>query len=123
VSSSRDSDHVVSAEELSALRHPGYEWVDPRVKLSLSRFEKSSTIAALCKKVYMKASIVDEHIVSMKRAKSGDSVCHGREGHSHDFFYMYSTLVTDVHVCLPFDDFTMGVLRVLKVAPQPTTSQ
>ena len=44
-------------------------------------------------------------------------MCHGREGHSHDFFYMYSTLVSDLHVRLPFDDFTMGVLRVLNVAP------
>jgi len=43
--------------------------------------------------------------------------CHGREGHSHDFFYMYATLMTDLHVCVPFDDFTMGVLRVLNVVP------
>jgi len=33
------------------------------------------------------------------------------------FFFMYSALISDLHVCLPFDDFTMGVLRVLNVAP------
>jgi len=30
---------------------------------------------------------------------------------------MYSALISDLHVCLPFDDFTIGVLRVLNVAP------
>jgi len=115
--SKRDSNHVVGAEDFSVLRHPGYEWVDPRVKLPLSRFGKSSAVASLCNKVEMIASTVDENIVSIERTKSGDSVCHDREGHSHDFFYMYSTLVTNLHVCLPLDDFTMGVLRVLNMAP------
>ncbi|QCE02925.1 hypothetical protein DEO72_LG8g941 [Vigna unguiculata] len=40
----RDDEDSVGAEEFSALRHPGYEWVDPRVKLPLSRFSKSATI-------------------------------------------------------------------------------
>jgi len=115
-SSYRNSDRVVSVKEFSALHHLGYKWVDPIVKLPLSRFRKSSTIVALCKKVEMIASTINEHIVSIKQAKSGDNVCHGWEGHSHDFFYMYSTLVTNLHVCLPFDDFTMGILRVLNVA-------
>ena len=87
------------------------------MKLPLSRFSKSVAIVPFRKKYDIVAGIVDERIVSIERAKSGDSVCHGREGHSHDFFYMYSTLISDWHVCLPFDDFTMGVLRVLNVAP------
>jgi len=112
-----DDEDSVGAEEFSALCHLGYEWVDPRVKLPLSRFSKSATIVDFRKKYDSLADIVDDRIVSVERARSGDSVCHGREGHSHDFFYMYSTLVSDLHVCLPFDDFTMGVLRVLNVAP------
>jgi len=84
------------------------------VKLPLSRFSKSVTIVDFCKKYDILADTVDDRIISVERARSGDSVCHGREGHSHDFFYMYSTLVSDLHVCLPFDDFTM---RVLNVAP------
>jgi len=46
-----------------------------------------------------------------------DNVCHGREGHNNDFFYIYPCLFTDSHVCLPFDEFTIGVLRTLNVAP------
>jgi len=113
----RDDEDSVGAEEFSALRHPGYEWVDPRVKLPLSRFSKSATIVDFRKKYDILADTVDDRSISVERAMSGDSVCHGRKGHSHDFFYMYSTLVSDLHVRLPFDDFTMGVLRVLNVAP------
>jgi len=113
----RDDEDSVGAEEFSALRHPGYEWVDPRVKLPLSRFSKFVAIVDFRKKYDILADTVDDRIVSIERAKSGDIVCHGREGHSHDFFYMYSTLISNFHVCLPFDDFTIGVLRLLNVAP------
>jgi len=84
-SSQRDDDDYVGADEFSALRYPGYEWVDPQVKLPLSRFSKSATIASFCKKYDSVADTIDECIVSIERAKSADSVCHGREGHSHDF--------------------------------------
>lgn len=33
-----------------------------------------------------------------------------------DFFYMYACFFTDSHVCLPFHEFTMGVLCTLNVA-------
>jgi len=52
-----------------------------------------------------------------ERCTSIDNVCHGREDHDHDFFYIYRCLFTDSHVRLPFDEFTMGVLRILNVAP------
>jgi len=34
-----------------------------------------------------------------------------------DFFYVYSTLFADLKVILPFDEFTMDVLRFLNLAP------
>jgi len=46
-----------------------------------------------------------------------DRVCHGRENAPVDFFFVYSTLFVDLHVTLPFDNFTIGVLRTLNVAP------
>ena len=46
-----------------------------------------------------------------------DRVCHGRENAQVDFFFVHSTLFVDLHVTLPFDNFTMGVLRTLNVAP------
>ena len=44
-------------------------------------------------------------------------VCMGRPGAGPPFFYMYTCFFFDLHVSLPFDTFTMGVLRVLNVAP------
>jgi len=47
-----------------------------------------------------------------------DRACHSRENAPVDFFFfMYSTLFVDLHVTLQFDNFTMGVLRTLNVAP------
>ena len=33
------------------------------------------------------------------------------------FFFVYNTLFADLHVTLPFDNFTMEVLQTLNVAP------
>ena len=45
-----------------------------------------------------------------------DRVCHGRENVPHDLFFVYNTFFHDLHITLPFDDFTVGVLRILNVA-------
>jgi len=44
-------------------------------------------------------------------------VCHSRENASVNFFFVYNTFFADLHINLPFDGFTMGVLRILNVAP------
>ena len=41
----------------------------------------------------------------------------GRPGAGPPFFYMYACFFSDLHVSLPFDTFTMGVLRALNVVP------
>jgi len=46
-----------------------------------------------------------------------ERVCMGRSGAGLPFFYMYTCLFSDLHVSLPFDTFTMGVLQALNVAP------
>jgi len=46
-----------------------------------------------------------------------DNVFHVREGHGNNFFYIYPCMLTDSHVRFPFDEFTMGVLRTLNMAP------
>ena len=65
----------------------------------------------------------EEGMVSIEKCSVIDCVCHGREGSESDFFFMYGCFFTDAHVRLPFDEFTMGVLRILNVAPHTTTSQ
>jgi len=47
-----------------------------------------------------------------------DIVCMGQFSSSEGpFLFLYSCLFSDLHVFLPFDDFTMGVLQTLNVAP------
>jgi len=66
LSSQRDNDCVDGVKEYLALHHPEYKWVDPRVKLPLSRFKRSYVIVVLCKRVEMIADTVNEHIVSIE---------------------------------------------------------
>ena len=54
---------------------------------------------------------------SVVPCSSTENVCFGRSGIGPPFFYMYTCLFSDLHVSLPFDKFTMGVLRALNVAP------
>ena len=46
-----------------------------------------------------------------------ERVCHGQEGAADKFFYMYMCHFSQLHVRLPLEDFAMGVLRLLNVAP------
>jgi len=50
-----------------------------------------------------------------------ENVCHSREGHDTDFFFMYACFFTDSQVCIPFDEFKMGILHTLNVAPPYST--
>jgi len=56
-------------------------------------------------------------MVAIERVSAVEAVCHGREGLEGDFFYMYACMFTKLHVRLPLDEFTMGILRLLNVAP------
>jgi len=60
---------------------------------------------------------VNKGIVSLEQVSAIDRVCHGQEGATEKFFYMYMCHFSQLHVRLPLDDFTMGVLRALNVAP------
>ncbi|QCE14410.1 hypothetical protein DEO72_LG11g1410 [Vigna unguiculata] len=60
---------------------------------------------------------VSGDIISLERVSVIDRVCHGQEGATEKFFYMYMCHFSQLHVRLPLDDFTMGVLRALNVAP------
>jgi len=53
----------------------------------------------------------------LERVSAIDRVRHGQEGATEKFFYMYMCHFSQLHVRLPLDDFTMGVLRELNVAP------
>jgi len=60
---------------------------------------------------------VQRDIIAPERVIAVECVCHGREGAAEEFFYMYMCHFSQLHIWLPFDEFTMGVLRLLNVAP------
>jgi len=52
-----------------------------------------------------------------ERVSAIEYVCHDQEGALEEFFYMYMCHFSQLHIRLPFDEFTMGLLRFLNVAP------
>ena len=53
--------------------------------------------------------------MALDRVCAIDCICHDQEGASEGFFYMYICHFTQMYVRLPFEDFTMRVLRLLNV--------
>jgi len=107
-------------EELEESNWPtkgGYGWAaaDVRDQSSLFRWSRLLNSWLNCTPIISKG--VSGDIVSLERVSAIDRVCHGQEGATEKFFYMYMCHFSQLHVRLPLDDFTMGVLRALNVAP------
>jgi len=107
-------------EELAESNWPakgGYRWVatDVRNQLSLFRWSHLLNSWLNCTPVITKG--VSGGIVSLERVSAIDRICHGQEGATEKFFYMYMCHFSQLHVQLPLDDFTMGMLCALNVAP------
>ena len=56
-------------------------------------------------------------IMASERVNVVECVCKDREGATEEFFYMYMCHFSQLHIRLPFDEFTIGVLRLVNVAP------
>ena len=93
----------------------GWAATDIRDISSLFRWSRLLNSWLNCTPVISKG--VSGDIVSLERVSVVDRVCHGQEGATEKFFYMYMCHFSQLHVRLPLDDFTMGVLRALNVAP------
>jgi len=107
-------------EELAKSTWPakgGYGWVaaDVRNQSSLFRWSRLLNSWLNCTPVIAKG--VNRGIVAFERVSAIDRVCHGQEGTTEKFFYMYMCHFSQLHVRLSLEDFTMGVLRALNVAP------
>jgi len=95
----------------------GYDWVSDLILQQSSKYRWPSSLEYFVASVPMVVPEVESGFVSMEKCSTSDRVCYGREEGESDFFFMYSAFFTDVHVRLPLDEFTMGVLRILHVAP------
>ena len=105
-------------EELAESNWPakgGYGWAAADVRNQSSFFRWSCLLNSWLNCNISKG--VSGDIVSLERVSAIDRVCHGQEGATEKFFYMYMCHFSQLHVRLPLDDFTIGVLRALNVAP------
>jgi len=93
-----------------------FDWVDPKVTRFSSLFKDSSFISSFVHKVcLMKPDAVDG-ILAVDLCHPADTICISRSPTETTFFFAYSCLFYDLHLALPFDDFTMGVLRELNIS-------
>jgi len=97
--------------------HSGYGWVDKGVCEYFSKYHLSSCIRKFAKAYTILDQDSPDKMVSLDRFGRKDNVCDGRGAYSDEFFFMYSVLLTSLHVRLPFDEFTFGVLHILNVSP------
>ncbi len=100
-----------------------FSWVDPRVVEFSSTYGTEKSVAKfLAKYPVLKAGegsddSRDPDYFRILPCGPTERVCLDRAGNGPPFFYMYVCFFSDLHVSLPFDKFTMGVLRALNVAP------
>ena len=83
----------------------------------ISIYRDSSSIGSFTDNHNLLKSDVADDILAIDYCRLTDTICMGRASSDGLFFFVYSGLFSDLHVALPFDDFTMGVLWALNVAP------
>jgi len=94
----------------------GYQWVTQDVRTQHSLFRWSRLLKPWLNYVPILERNISHDIVALERVSVVNCVCHGQEEAAEGFFYMYMCHFSQLYVRLPFDDFTMGVLRLLNVA-------
>jgi len=107
-------------EELAESNWPvkaEYGWVAKDVRTQYSLFQWSQLLKSWlnCIPIFERGARKD--IVALEMVSAVDCVCHGREGATEEFFYVYICHFSQLYIRLSFDNFTMGVLRLLNVAP------
>ena len=101
----------------SSLPRSRYNWVHEEVHLATSKFRWSRLLTSWLNNIYIFDQGMSRDIMSLTRASRVDSVCHDCEEDEDDFLYVYLTFFVQLHICLLFYEFTMGVLHLLNVAP------
>jgi len=96
---------------------PEIDWVDPKVTRITFAFTTETSVANFLERVPILKADASLDFFRVEPCLSTETICLGRSSSESPFFYMYSCLFSDLHVYLPFDNFTMGVLKALNVAP------
>ena len=108
---------AVEIAEDNLPRRAGYDWVSHQVTRHFFKYRWSLMVESYSATYHIFAEGIPEGVLSIERCSAVDTVCHRQECHGSDFFFIYAYLFTDSHIRVPFNEFTMGVLRTLNVAP------
>jgi len=93
----------------------GFDWLDPKVTDFTYVYLDRPSISSFIGNHTILKSDASDCILVIGYCWSTDTICMGRFPSQGHFFFVYSFLLPDLHVAIPFDDFTMGVLRTLNV--------
>ena len=92
------------------------DWVDPEVTGFASIFLDEPFVSSFIEKYTIMKPDASDGILTVDYCQPTDTICMGWSPLEGPFFFVYSCLFSDLHIALPLDDFTMGVLRTLNVA-------
>ena len=96
---------------------PSYDWVDPSVLKIPTRIRSVDILDQFLSENSFLSPECPSKAITPDICGVTDHVCHSRENALHNFFFVYNTFFADLHITFPFDDFSIGVLRILNVAP------
>jgi len=106
------SDHTVDPKSDCL----SYDWVDPWVLDVPTCYRGPNDWDKFLSKVSIFKPDSPLDAVVAESYGHTDRVWHGWESTPQDFFFVHNTFFKDLHVILPFDECTMGVVRILNVA-------
>ena len=101
----------------------GYGWVKSDIGRFFSEFDTEEALVSAANRITLTEGMPRGRVCQLGHC-AGSMSPGGAEhvfmtypSEADPFFYMYVCLFKDLHVRLPFDDFTMGVLQSLSLAP------
>ena len=99
------ADHV--KESSHCLR---FDWVDPKVTEFISVYRDSCSMGSFMDNHNLLKLDTANDILAIGYCRPTDTICMGQASSEGPFFFVYFCPFLDLHIALPFDDFTMGVL-------------
>jgi len=100
------------------IMHPEYMWVDEEVGTYFSCYNHELDLINVISWLLINdMTDLETCSITLCMVRSNATLLAEFVLMNRDFFYMYDCLFRDLHVKVPFDDFTMGVLWILNVAP------
>ena len=93
------------------------DWADPRVTRISFIFTNETFVDEFLEKFLILKADASRDFFRVEPCSATETIFLIRSPTKSFFFYMYACLFSDLHVSLPFDNFTMDVLKALNVAP------